>query len=198
MNSAQNGTPRSDGMEGSAGSQALAAAAGVLSALSARAPSGDDMKGKALAIISNSRPWSEFANSSQMSVPSVSEIRDRVEQNSQYYIYNYATILVALSVITVLVSPLSILGLVAILGAYTFLYILNPDRIQVGPVSLDQRTKGAALALFALIILWLTGAGSTFITLLCVVGCVSVVHMLLRKPPGEADFDTAFTNGSAV
>jgi len=182
---------------GSAAQSSGGGGADALNSVLARLPSSEDVKGKALNVLSHSRPWAEFANSSQMNVPPVSEIRDRLEQNSQYYCYNYAVILFALTFVTVLVSPLSILGIVVIMAAYTFLYIMHPDRISVGKFHLDQRTKGVALVLFALLVLWLTGAGSTFITLLCVVSCISVIHMLIRKPPGEADFDTAYSGGSS-
>jgi hypothetical protein len=47
--------------------------------------------------------------------------------------------------------------------------------------------------LFSLAVLWLTGAGATFTGLVVVVAIISLSHAAVRKPPGEADFETAYT-----
>jgi len=63
-------------------------------------------------------------------------------------------------------------------------------------LTLDNRGKSVAVALFALFVLWITGAGRTFTTLVSTIGFVSLVHAAVRKPPTEADFDTAFASSA--
>jgi len=132
-----------------------------------------------------------------MAPPQMSDLKERIVENSQYYLYNYLIILILLSVVTVLVSPLAILGLISIAGGYMYLFVMNPDPIVVKGATLDNRGKSATLGVFSLLVLWLTGAGGTFMTLVGVVGAVALLHAMMRKAPSEADFETAYAGGSA-
>mmetsp|Transcript_7762 Transcript_7762/g.14088 ORF Transcript_7762/g.14088 Transcript_7762/m.14088 type:complete len:202 (+) Transcript_7762:46-651(+) len=178
----------------SSGSNAISTLTTILDSFSARLPSGPEFKDKVSNIWGSSRPWTEFANTSQMNIPSLPEAKDRITQNAWYYLSNYLVILLVLSAITILVSPLAILGVFGIAATYAYLFVVNPERIVLGngKVIVEQRVKGVILAVCSLLSLWITGAGSTFATLLVVVSIISLVHILLRKPPDDADFNSSF------
>jgi PRA1 family protein 1 len=178
---------------GAAAGSTAAVAAGALSHVAGLVPSVETLKNRVGDVWTRSRPWSEFANTSQMSKPEFSELLERVKENAEYYAFNYLVILLLMSGLTIITSPLAFLGGLFIVGAYFYLYFLNPEPIVALGITLDNNVKAAAIMLFSLVVLWLTGAGATFTGLLVVVGIIAVSHAALRKPPTEADFDTAYT-----
>lgn len=156
-------------------------------------PSLDTLKERMGDVWSRSRPWGEFLNTSQMGRPEFAELFDRVKENAEYYAFNYLVILLVMSALTVLTSPLAFLGGLFIVMAYFYLYFLNPEPLVVAGITFDNNIKAAVIMLFSLVVLWLTGAGATFTVLVAVVGVVALTHAAVRRPPGEADFETAYT-----
>lgn len=128
-----------------------------------------------------------------MSKPEMADLFERVKENAEYYAFNYLVILLVMSALTVLTSPLAFLGGLFIVMAYFYLYFLNPEPVTFLGITFDNNIKAAFIMLFSLVILWLTGAGATFTGLLLVVGIIAVTHAAVRRPPGEADFETAYT-----
>ncbi|KAK4536307.1 hypothetical protein CDCA_CDCA08G2332 [Cyanidium caldarium] len=167
---------------------------GVMAAVLQRLPTAGDVRARFGDLWTKSRPWAEFFNTAAMNKPEMPELRERISQNLQYYAYNYATVFAVLVVFMVLVSPLSILGALAIFALYTYLFVLHPDPwVALGErLTIDNRAKSGIILVFSLVVLWLTGAGATFTSLLAVVGVIALGHAAIRKPPGEADFETAF------
>jgi hypothetical protein len=165
----------------------------VMTFFSDRLPTGAEIRQRLFQVWSNSQPWNEFLNTSQMNLPPFSELRDRLQQNLTHYGHNYAVILLVLSGITVLVSPFAILGLFTIFAAYLYLFVLHPEALVLGSLQLDNRAKSVFLLVFSLLLLGLTGAGATFTSLVAVVALIALVHATVRKPPGEADFETSYT-----
>lgn len=165
----------------------------AVSRLATLVPSLDSLKERLGTVWSRSRPWGEFANTAQMNKPQVAEVFDRVKENAEYYAFNYLVILLCLSALTVLTSPLAFLGGMFIVAAYFYLYFLNPEPLIIAGFTIDNNVKAVVILLFSLVMLWLTGAGATFTTLVVVVAIISVSHAALRRPPGEADFETAYT-----
>jgi PRA1 family protein 1 len=176
----------------SAGATA-AAAASAISRVASVIPSAETVKDRVADVWTRSRPWGEFGNTAQMNRPEVSEVLERVKENAEYYAFNYLVILLVMSALTVITSPLAFLGGLFIVGAYFYLYFLNPEPIVLLGISMDKNVKAAAIMLFSLVVLWLTGAGATFTGLVVVVGIIALTHAAVRKPPGEADFETAYT-----
>lgn len=165
----------------------------IVNFFSERLPTAAEIRERLFQVWNNSQPWNEFLNTSQMSLPPFSDLRDRLQQNLRHYGYNYAVILLVLSGITVLVSPFAILGLIMIFAAYLYFFVLHPDALVVGSLQLDNRAKSIFLLIISLLLLGLTGAGATFTSLVAVVTLIALIHASLRKPPGEADFETAYT-----
>lgn len=179
--------------DASAGATSAVAAVTALGRVAAFAPSMDGVKEKLGDVWTRSRPWSEFANTSQMGRPELGDVAERVRENAEHYAFNYLVILVVMSALTILTSPLAFLGGMFIVAAYSYLYFLNPEPLVIAGITFDNNVKAAAITLFSLVVLWLTGAGATFSGLVFFVALVAVTHAALRKPPGEADFETAYT-----
>lgn len=76
---------------------------------------------------------------------------------------------------------------------YVYLFFLNPEPFVIAGMSIDNSMKAVVILFFSLVVLWLTGAGATFTTLVIVVGVIAVTHAAIRRPPGEADFETEYT-----
>ncbi|EME26628.1 prenylated Rab receptor 2 [Galdieria sulphuraria] len=165
----------------------------VMNFFSDRLPTAAEIRERLFQVWSNSQPWNEFLNTSQMNLPPFSELKDRLQQNLTHYGHNYAVILLVLSGITVLVSPFAILGLIMIFAAYLYLFVFHADALVFGNLQLDNRAKSIFLLVFSLLLLGLTGAGATFTSLVAVVALIAFIHATVRKPPGEADFETAYT-----
>lgn len=168
-------------------------ALGNLSTVAAFMPSIESLKNRMGDVWSRSRPWAEFTNTSQMSKPEFAELFDRIKENAEYYAFNYLVILLFMSALTILTSPLSFLGGLFIALTYFYLYFLNPEPLVIAGLTVDNNFKAAFITLFSLVILWLTGAGATFTVLVAVVGVIALTHAAVRRPPGEADFETAYT-----
>lgn len=128
-----------------------------------------------------------------MAKPEFSELFERVKENAEYYAFNYLVILLIMSGLTILTSPLAFLGGMFIGLAYFYLYFLNPEPLVVAGIPFDNNVKAGFIMLFSLVMLWLTGAGATFTVLVAVVGIIAITHAAVRRPPGEADFETAYT-----
>ncbi|KAA8494039.1 PRA1 family protein D [Porphyridium purpureum] len=168
-------------------------AAGAVGALMKYVPSADTLKERAVEIWSHSRPWGEFMNTAQMKLnTNPAELKDRMMENYTYYFYNYLVVLLVLSILTILTSPLSILGGFFILVAYVYLFVMNPEPIEVAGMHLDNKAKGVMVIVLSLIILWITGAGATFTGLLFTMAVLSSIHAALRKGSSEVDFETAY------
>lgn len=178
---------------GATGALPSVSALSAVTHLASLVPSLDSLKERLGTVWARSRPWGEFANTAQMNKPQFPELFDRVKENAEYYAFNYLVVLLCLSALTVLTSPLAFLGGVFIVGAYFYLYFLNPEPLIVAGLTIDNNIKAVLIMLFSLVMLWLTGAGATFTTLVVVVAIISLTHAAIRRPPGEADFETAYT-----
>lgn len=170
-----------------------AAAISTLSRVAGLVPSIDSLKDRMGDVWTRSRPWAEFGNTSQMAKPEFGELYDRIKENAEYYAFNYLVILLLMSGLTILTSPLAFLGGLFIVMAYFYLYFLNPEPIMLAGITFDNNVKAAFIMIFSLIVLWWTGAGAIFTGLVVVVGVIALTHAAVRRPPGEADFETAYT-----
>lgn len=128
-----------------------------------------------------------------MSKPEFADLFDRIKENFEYYAFNYLVILLVMSALTILSSPLAFLGGLFTVFAYFYLYFLNPEPIVIAGITLDNNVKAAFIMLFSLVVLWLTGAGAIFTTLMLVVAVIALTHAAVRRPPSEADFETEYT-----
>uniref|UniRef100_A0A7S1XDC2 PRA1 family protein n=1 Tax=Compsopogon caeruleus TaxID=31354 RepID=A0A7S1XDC2_9RHOD len=156
-------------------------------------PTGESIRTNLWSVWENSRPWTEFLKVSDMNMPAGADLKDRVLENAKYYAYNYLTILVVLTAFNVLLKPLSFLGVAAIAGLYLYFFVVKSDPILLGSMEIDDRRKTFLLGTVSLLLLWITGAGSTFLSILFSLLILFGAHMALRKSNTEVDFETAYT-----
>eukprot|EP00179_Madagascaria_erythrocladioides_P010316 CAMPEP_0198308474 /NCGR_PEP_ID=MMETSP1450-20131203/1114_1 /TAXON_ID=753684 ORGANISM="Madagascaria erythrocladiodes, Strain CCMP3234" /NCGR_SAMPLE_ID=MMETSP1450 /ASSEMBLY_ACC=CAM_ASM_001115 /LENGTH=210 /DNA_ID=CAMNT_0044011145 /DNA_START=102 /DNA_END=734 /DNA_ORIENTATION=- len=190
--------PAAEPAAAAAADPSTAVAARALGSLGSLLPSSESARSALAAAWERSRPWSEFANTAQMATPAAADVKDRVVENAKYYSFNYLFIVVVVTALNVLLHPLSFLGVIIILALYMYLFVANPEPLALGGLELDHRAKTAALAIFALLTLWLTGAGAAFVSLLFMLAALAGIHMAFRKAPNEVDFDTAYTPAANV
>jgi len=170
-----------------------APAGGLATKLLGTLPTLDTVKGKLGDVWSRSRAWGDFFNTAQMNKPAPGEVMERVKENLEHYAFNYLVILLILSGFTVLTSPFTFLGGLFIAAAYAYLFLLNPEPIKIAGMPVDNNAKAGLITASSVAVLWLTGAGAAFSSLIFVVAVVALGHAAVRKPPTEADFETAYT-----
>lgn len=99
-------------------------------------------QGAIMTAWSRTRPWKEFANTKAMSMPTMTELRDRMQENFVYYMYNYAIILLVFSVVAVLSNPLSLLCIAGIFLGYMYLFVYDQNTVRVLlPFNKPERIK---------------------------------------------------------
>ncbi len=175
------------------GSAAEGGSGGLVTRLLGTLPTVDVVKSKLGEVWDRSRSWSDFFNTAQMNRPAPSEVMERVKENLEHYAFNYLVILLVLSAFTVLTSPFTFLGGLFVAAAYAYLFLLNPEPLKIAGMDVGNNAKAGIVMFVAVATLWLTGAGAAFTSLIVVVGVIAIGHAAARKPPGEADFETAYT-----
>ncbi|XP_028768928.1 PRA1 family protein B2-like [Neltuma alba] len=78
------------------------------------------------------RPWTELTDRTGITKPeSLAEAASRIRKNLYYFRINYLLILALVFAVSLLSHPLSLLLLIAVIGAWLFLYILRPPDQQL-------------------------------------------------------------------
>ena len=128
------------------------------------------------------RPWKQMLDLRSFNFPrKIATVITRIKANTVYFQTNY-TIVVLFSVFLSLVSnPLSLLILLAIIGAWLFLYFLRDEPLTVFDREIDHRVVLIAMSVLTLLILFLTDAKLNIAV--AVVAGVAVVlsHAAVRK-----------------
>lgn len=181
------------GTAGSASAVTESGSGNLVSRLMSTLPTADVIRSKLGEVWERSRSWSDFFNTSQMNRPAPSEVMERVKENLEHYAFNYLVILLVLSAFTILTSPFTFLGGLFVAAAYAYLFLLNPEPLKIAGMDVGNNAKAGIVMFVAIATLWLTGAGAAFTSLIVVVAFIAIGHAAARKPPGEADFETAYT-----
>ncbi|KAK9168027.1 hypothetical protein Syun_000167 [Stephania yunnanensis] len=80
------------------------------------------------AALSQRRPWSELLDRSAFSKPdSVSEATSRLRKNLSYFRLNYLLLVASVLALSLLSHPFSLLLLLSLLSAWSFLYLFRPS-----------------------------------------------------------------------
>eukprot|EP00188_Purpureofilum_apyrenoidigerum_P003778 Plantae.Rhodophyta-Purpureofilum_apyrenoidigerum.ctg40382.p1 GENE.Plantae.Rhodophyta-Purpureofilum_apyrenoidigerum.ctg40382~~Plantae.Rhodophyta-Purpureofilum_apyrenoidigerum.ctg40382.p1 ORF type:complete len:206 (+),score=38.01 Plantae.Rhodophyta-Purpureofilum_apyrenoidigerum.ctg40382:73-690(+) len=184
------GSVEAKGSKGAAGEGILAMGISNMTA----AASWDNVQEKLLDVVRNPRPWGEFMNTKAMAMPTMAELRDRVQDNLRFYKNNYIIVAILFCALSVLTNPLSLIGIGLIFVGYMYLFVYSSSPLKVAGFEIDtNQKKTVALILFGCLVSWLTNAGATLTTWLSVMGIFALVHAALRKSANEADFETAYT-----
>ncbi|GMY08319.1 PRA1 family protein B3-like [Fagus crenata] len=134
---------------------------------------------------SQRRPWSELIDRNSMARPdSLSEAYSRIRKNLGYFRVNYLTFVALVLAFSLLSHPFSLLVLLSLLAAWTFLYLFRPSDqplVLLGRTFSDRETL-LALSLLTVIVVFLTTVGSLLISAL-MIGCAIVsAHGAFRVP----------------
>jgi len=172
---------------------AAAATATALSAVAGLLPTPDAVRARLGAVWADARPWSEFFAASAFATPSPGEVAERLAENGRTYAMNYLTLLCVFGVLTLLASPLSLLGGGVVAAAYWWLFVVHAGApVRVGGVDLGKEAKAVAMTVGGALVLWATGAGGTVVSLVVVGVLLGGAHAVMRKLPGEADFEGGY------
>lgn len=134
---------------------------------------------------SDLRPWPEMVDRSAISRPaSLSDATSRLRKNLPYFRVNY-TAIVALSLALSLVThPVSLFLLLALLAAWSFLYLFrpaDPPLTLIGRTFSDKETLGG-LVLLSVVVIFMTSVGSLIISAITVGALLVCIHGALRVP----------------
>ncbi|KAM0953794.1 putative prenylated rab acceptor P [Dioscorea sansibarensis] len=133
----------------------------------------------------NRRPWYELLDRSAFSRPeSLSDAFSRIRKNLSYFRVNYTAIITAVLALSLLSHPFTLLLLLALLAAWTLLYLFRPSDqplVILGRTFSDRETLGG-LVLLTIFIVFLTSVGSLLISALLVGAGIVCAHGAFRMP----------------
>jgi hypothetical protein len=157
---------------------------------------------------SQRRPWYEVVDRSAMTRPeSLTEAYSRIRKNLSYFRVNYLTFLALVLALSLLSHPISLLVLLSLLAAWTFLYLFRQSDqplVILGRTFSDRETL-LGLSLLTIIVVFLTTVGSLLISALMVGFAIVCAHGAFRVPedlfldeqePANAGF-LSFLGGAA-
>lgn len=143
------------------------------------------------------RPWKQMLDLSSFNFPrKLATVITRIRANTVYFQTNY-TIVVLFSVFLSLIwNPFSLLILLALLGAWLFLYFLRDEPLAVFDHEIDHRIVLIVMSVLTLSILFLTDAKLN-IAVAIVAGTAAVLsHAAVRKTEDlyQTDEETSLLN----
>ncbi|KAJ3680894.1 hypothetical protein LUZ60_015383 [Juncus effusus] len=159
---------------------------------------------------SDLRPITELMDRSAFARPdSLSDATSRLRKNLPYFRVNYTAVVgisLALSLVT---HPISLFLLLALLAAWSFLYLFrpaDPPLVLFGRTFSDKETLGS-LVLVSIIVIFMTSIGSLIISAITVGAALVCIHGAFRVPedlfldepdqPGAAAGLLSFLGGAA-
>ncbi|KAL4620781.1 hypothetical protein ACB092_06G180700 [Castanea dentata] len=134
---------------------------------------------------SQRRPWSELVDRTSMTRPeSLTEAYSRIRKNLAYFRVNYLTFISLVLAFSLLSHPISLLVLLSLLAAWTFLYLFRPSDqplVILGRTFSDRETL-IGLSLLTIVVVFLTTVGSLLISALMVGFAIVCAHGAFRVP----------------
>ncbi|KAK1285595.1 PRA1 family protein B1 [Acorus calamus] len=131
------------------------------------------------------RPWLEMLDRSAFARPeSATDALSRLKKNVSYFKINYVAFLALVLALSLLSHPLSLVTLLSLSAAWSFLYLFRPSDpplVLFGRTFSDRETLGG-LILLTIIVVFLTSVGSLLISALMVGAALVCVHGALRVP----------------
>ncbi|XP_071842329.1 prenylated Rab acceptor protein 1-like [Apostichopus japonicus] len=123
------------------------------------------------------RPWGEFLSSARFSKPSsVANASQRVVANIEHFQSNYIFVFVGLLLYCLITSPLLLIALAGVFGAFYFVSVKNSgQKLNIAGYELTLFQQYVAIAACSLPIFFFIGAGSAFFW---VIGASFVAIML--------------------
>ncbi|XP_010476929.1 PREDICTED: PRA1 family protein F1 isoform X3 [Camelina sativa] len=128
------------------------------------------------------RPWKQMLDLRSFNFPrKLATVISRVRANTVYFQTNYTIVFLFSVFLSLIWNPFSLLILLALLGAWLFLYFLRDEPLAVFDREIDHRIVLIGMSVLTLSILFLTDAKLN-IAIAIVAGTVSVLsHAAVRK-----------------
>ncbi|VVA91686.1 unnamed protein product [Arabis nemorensis] len=128
------------------------------------------------------RPWKQMLDFHSFDFPrKIATVLTRIRANTVYFQTNY-TIIVLFSVFLSLVwNPFSLLILVALIGAWLFLYFLRDEPLAVFDHEIDHRIVLILMSVLTLSILFLTNAKLNIAVAVVATAVAVLAHAAVRK-----------------
>ena len=128
-------------------------------------------------------PWSQFADRTQFSVPSKSEIFGRIRGNLKVYHSNYLLLLSILAIWTAVSNLYFVCSMVTSFLVYYYYKLQTHDggKFFFRGKEVSQMQFYGFLTAVTLFMFWLTGGGSTIFWMLASAGIVVIGHASARQ-----------------
>ncbi|KAL0003446.1 hypothetical protein SO802_017227 [Lithocarpus litseifolius] len=134
---------------------------------------------------SQRRPWSELVDWTSMTRPeSLTDAYSRIRKNLAYFRVNYLSFISLVLAFSLLSHPISLIVLLSLLAAWTFLYLFRPSDqplVILGRTFSDRETL-IGLSLLTIVVVFLTTVGSLLISALMVGFAIVCAHGAFRVP----------------
>ncbi|XP_010519211.1 PREDICTED: PRA1 family protein F1 [Tarenaya hassleriana] len=134
------------------------------------------------ALSTRRRPWTMMFDARSMSFPrKFATAVARVRTNTVYFQTNYAIVILFAVFLSLLWDPVSLIVLLALLGAWLSLYFLRDEPLKVFDRDIDDRLVLIAMSVVTLAVLFLTEAKLNVAAAIAVGAFVVVAHAAVRK-----------------
>eukprot|EP00249_Psilotum_nudum_P008124 c21057_g1_i1 orf=298-903(+) len=150
------------------------------------------------------RPWAELLGRNSFGKPvSLADASTRIKKNLSYFRMNYAFFLLVVLVVGLLWHLLTLILLLVLLAIWMVLFFPRTEPVVVFNRSISN---GGILAIFcvvAIVVVFLTHAGSTFFSALAIGAAVIGIHAAFRVPDDlfldeQENSSVSFLNNTGV
>lgn len=130
------------------------------------------------------RPWHELVDKNSFAKPeNLTDATNRVKKNLSYFRVNYGTAILAVVVISMLLSPSSIFWLFVLGLLWGYVFTVRTEPIVISGRTLSEQEKFWALTAISILVTFgLTQVGSILMSGVIIGTAVVVAHAALRVP----------------
>jgi hypothetical protein len=130
------------------------------------------------------RPWREFADRDELSIPGRLEALSRISENVQYFNSNYAVVVSAISIYILITNVWFMVGMAVCAAAYYWVKLkaAAKEPIRIGSTELSTTQANFGLLLLSLFTFYVTNGSSTVFWLVTCAAIVVIGHASCRKP----------------
>ncbi|XP_788641.3 prenylated Rab acceptor protein 1 [Strongylocentrotus purpuratus] len=135
------------------------------------------------------QPWSTFVSTSRFTKPtSVAVAGTRVVKNIEHFQSNYLFVFIILAIYCIMTSPMLIIFLGALFGAFYWINVKNQSRkLKIGSYELTLIQQYGAVAMLSIPLFFLAGAGSAVFWVLGASFFFVMLHAVFYNPQDQLE-----------
>lgn len=135
------------------------------------------------------QPWSQFLSTSRFTKPtSVAVAGTRVVKNIEHFQTNYLFVFIILLIYCIMTSPLLIIFLAALFGAFYWINVKNQSRkLKIGSYELTLAQQYGAVALLSFPLFFIAGAGSAVFWVIGASFFLIMLHAVFYNPQDQLE-----------